>query len=158
MGVEIERKFLVDHEKWKKLEKPPGIKYRQGYLLSEEQRTIRIRVTSEQGFITFKGATTSITRDEYEYKIPVEDANHLLDAFALSEVAKLRYRINFAGKLWEVDEFSGDNEGLIMAEIELRHEDEKFSLPPWVTMEVSADKRYYNSCLSVNPFKNWGRS
>lgn len=156
MGVEIERKFLVDHEKWKQLTKPAGVHYRQGYLLSDNQITIRIRVTDLQGFITIKGTTTGITRKEYEYKIPVEDGNELLDAFALSEIEKVRYRISFEGKLWEADEFLGDNEGLIMAEIELNDENEEFTIPPWATVEVSGDPRYYNSYLSTNPFKNRG--
>jgi CYTH domain-containing protein len=155
MGLEIERKFLVDHEKWRQLTKPAGIHYRQGYLLNEDHRTIRVRVTDEQGYITLKGATSGITRKEFEYKIPVDDGNELLDGFALSEVKKVRYRIEFAGNLWEVDEFGGDNAGLIMAEIELDDENEKFDLPDWVTTEVSDDERYYNSNLSVNPFKSW---
>jgi len=155
MGIEIERKFLVDHEKWRQVIKPPGNHYRQGYLLNDEQRTIRVRVTDEQGYITLKGATAGITRKEYEYKIPVEDGIELLDGFAVSQVEKIRYRIDFAGKLWEVDEFWGDNDGLIMAEIELRNESEKFELPAWVTQEVSDDKRYYNSYLSLHPYKEW---
>jgi adenylate cyclase len=155
MGVEIERKFLVDHEKWQEVIKPPGTHYRQGYLLNDDQRTIRVRVTDKQGYITLKGATTGITRKEYEYKIPIEDGIELLDDFAASEVEKIRYRIHFAGKLWEVDEFSGDNKGLIMAEIELQDESEKFELPGWVTGEVSGDKRYYNSYLSTHPYKKW---
>ena len=155
MGVEIERKFLVDHEKWQQVVKPVGTHYRQGYLLDDDHRTIRIRVTDKQGYITFKGATTGITRKEYEYKIPVEDGNELLNGFAISEVEKIRYRIEFAGKLWEVDEFSGDNAGLIMAEIELQHETEEFEHPGWVTIEVSDDERYYNSNLAVNPYKKW---
>src|ERR1700733_9206235 len=129
MGNEIERKFLVDHEKWQRLIKPPGTHYRQGYLLNDNQRTIRVRVTDKQGFITLKGATTGITRKEYEYKIPVEDGNELLDGFARSEIEKVRYRIDFAGKLWEVDEFLGENKGLIMAEIELENEAEEFEKP-----------------------------
>jgi len=155
MGVEIERKFLVDHEKWQQVVKPAGTHYRQGYLLDDDHRTIRIRVTDKQGYITFKGATKGITRKEYEYKIPVEDGNELLNGFAISEVEKIRYRIEFAGKLWEVDEFSGDNAGLIMAEIELQHETEEFEHPGWVTIEVSDDERYYNSNLAVNPYKKW---
>ena len=155
MGVEIERKFLVDHEKWQQVVKPVGTHYRQGYLLDDDHRTIRIRVTDKQGYITFKGATKGITRKEYEYKIPVEDGNELLNGFAISEVEKIRYRIEFAGKLWEVDVFAGDNAGLIMAEIELQHETEEFEHPGWVTIEVSDDERYYNSNLAVNPYKKW---
>ena len=155
MGLEIERKFLVDHEKWRQVIKPAGTHYRQGYLLNDDRRTIRVRVTDQQGFITLKGATTGITRKEYEYKIPIKDGNELLDGFALSEVEKIRYRIDFAGKLWEVDEFLGDNEGLIIAEIELKSETEEFEKPGWVTVEVSHDERYYNSYISTHPFKKW---
>lgn len=157
MGVEIERKFLVDHEKWKKVSKPKGTHYRQGYLLNDDHRTIRVRVTDKQGYITLKGASSGISRKEYEYKIPVEDGIELLDGFAQSEVEKIRYRIDFAGKLWEVDEFLGDNDGLIMAEIELKHEDEEFDRPGWVTDEVSDDERYYNSYLSTRPYNKWPR-
>lgn len=155
MGVEIERKFLVDHKKWCEVEKPEGYYYRQGYLLNEGLRTIRVRVTDEQGYITLKGPTKGITRNEYEYKIPVEDGNELLDGFAATEVEKIRYRIEVANKLWEIDEFLGDNHGLIIAEIELQREDEQFELPGWVTVEVSDDARYYNSNLSTHPFSGW---
>jgi CYTH domain-containing protein len=155
MGVEIERKFLVDHEKWKRLVKPAGTHYRQGYLLNDDHRTIRIRITDKQGFITFKGASSGISRKEYEYKIPIEDGVELLDEFAVSEVEKIRYKITHVGKLWEIDEFLGDNEGLIMAEIELKSEDEQFELPEWITHDVSDDDRYYNSSLSIHPFKKW---
>jgi adenylate cyclase len=156
MGVEIERKFLVDHEKWNQVVKPNGTHYRQGYLLNDDHRTIRVRVTDKQGYITLKGASSGISRKEYEYKIPVEDGVELLDGFAQSEVEKIRYRIDFAGKLWEVDEFLGDNAGLIMAEIELKQETDEFERPDWITDEVSDDDRYYNSYLSTHPYKNWG--
>lgn len=155
MGVEIERKFLVDHEKWKQVTKPKGIPYRQGYLLNDAARTIRVRTTDKKGYITLKGATKGISRKEFEYEIPLADGTEMLDNFALSQVEKIRYQIDFDGKLWEVDEFYGDNEGLIMAEIELREENEAFETPDWVTREVSDDNRYYNSNLSVNPFSNW---
>jgi len=156
MGVEIERKFLVDHEKWQTLVKPAGTHYRQGYLLDDARRTIRVRVAGEQGFITIKGTTTGITRKEFEYKIPVDEAIELINNFAETEIEKTRYRITVAGKLWEVDEFLGDNCDLIMAEIELTNENEEFEKPVWVTSEVSDDNRYYNSNLSKNPYKNWG--
>ena len=155
MGVEIERKFLVNPEKWDKLVKPESAHYRQGYLVDDDKKTIRVRVTDTQGYITFKGPTANFSRKEFEYKIPVKDGNELLDQFAESEVEKIRYRIEFEGKLWEVDVFLGDNEGLIVAEIELTNEDEQFSMPDWVTEEVSGDERYYNSNLSVHPFKKW---
>ncbi|HEY4323654.1 MAG TPA: CYTH domain-containing protein [Mucilaginibacter sp.] len=155
MGVEIERKFLVDHEKWGKVNKPQGTYYRQGYLLNDDERTIRIRVTDKQGYVTFKGESSGISRKEFEYTIPVEDGIELLNHFAKSELEKIRYRIYFAGKLWEVDEFLGKNKGLIMAEIELNHETEEFEKPDWITVEVSDDGRYYNSYLSVRPFSEW---
>ncbi|MDB5131413.1 MAG: hypothetical protein JWR02_1162 [Mucilaginibacter sp.] len=156
MGVEIERKFLVDHAKWNRVQKPKGTPYRQGYLLNDGLRTIRVRVTDKKGYITLKGATSGISRKEFEYDIPLADGIELLDAFARSQVEKIRYRIRFKGKLWEVDEFSGDNAGLVMAEIELKGEDEEFDKPAWVTCEVSDDERYYNSNLSVKPFSKWG--
>ncbi|WP_428329263.1 CYTH domain-containing protein [Mucilaginibacter sp.] len=157
MGVEIERKFLVDHKKWEQVTKPEGNHFRQGYLLDEDNRTIRIRVTDKEGFITIKGATKGISRLEFEYSIPTDEGNALLDNFALSELDKTRYCLDFEGKLWEVDEFAGENSGLIMAEIELESEDEEFTLPHWITHEVSDDARYYNSNLSRNPFNGWAK-
>lgn len=155
MGVEIERKFLVDREKWQQIARPEATHFRQGYIFSDEKKTIRIRVTDVEAYITIKGSTAGVSRSEFEYTIPAADGVQLLDNFAVSELEKYRFNINYAGKLWEVDEFLGDNQGLLMAEIELDSEDEKFELPPWVTTEVTGDKRYYNSFLSVNPFKNW---
>jgi adenylate cyclase len=155
MGVEIERKFLVDYEKWNKLPKLEGTHFRQGYLVNSKNKTIRVRTTDQQGFITFKGESKGISRKEFEYKIPVEEGNELLDIFAESEIEKIRFRIQHEGHLWEVDQFLGDNEGLLMAEIELKSETETFTLPDWVTNEVSDDNRYYNSYLSTNPFKSW---
>jgi len=155
MGVEIERKFLVDHEKWGKLAKPAGTHYRQGYLLNTNNKTIRVRTTDKQGFITLKAAGTGISRKEFEYKIPVDEGIELLDIFAEYEIEKVRFRIHFEGKLWEIDEFLGDNKGLIMAEIELKSETEDFKLPDWITEEVSDDERYYNSYLSIHPYKRW---
>jgi len=155
MGVEIERKFLVDPEKWQELTKPEGTVFRQGYMLRDALKTIRIRVTDSKGFITIKGQTTGISHSEHEYEIPVKDGNELLAAFCDAVVSKIRYCISFAGKLWEVDVFSGDNEGLIVAEIELDDELEAFDQPDWVAAEVTGDERYYNSNLSVNPYKSW---
>jgi adenylate cyclase len=155
MGIEIERKYLVDHDKWRRVKKPAGIHYRQGYLSNENDRTIRIRVSDKQGYITIKGAATGISRKEYEYEIPVEDGIELLDHLALSQVEKVRYCINFAGNVWEIDEFLGDNEGLITAEIELNNEDDRFEQPAWIGREVSDEDKYYNSSLSTHPFKSW---
>lgn len=155
MAVEIERKFLVDHEQWRLLSKPGGKHYRQGYILSDDIKTIRVRVTNELGYITIKGKTKGISRLEYEYTIPVNEGIELLNNFAVSELEKTRYCITYEGKVWEVDEFLGDNQGLLVAEIELEDEAETFKLPPWITVEVTGDKKYYNSALSVNPFKRW---
>jgi adenylate cyclase len=156
MGVEIERKFMVDHEKWKSLKKPAGTHYHQGYLLDHSNCTIRVRIAGVYGFITIKGSSSGISRKEFEYKIPATDAAELIKSFARSAVEKIRYKIKFAGKLWEIDEFLGDNEGLIIAEIELKSENEEFEKPTWITNEVSDDDRYYNSSLAKYPFKNWG--
>jgi adenylate cyclase len=155
MGVEIERKFMVDHEKWGALKKPARTHYHQGYLLDDVNCTIRVRLAGTKGFVTIKGANSGITRKEYEYKIPAGDAAELIKNFAKSAVEKIRYRIIHKGMLWEIDEFLGDNEGLIMAEIELKSEKEAFEKPQWIATEVSDDDRYYNSNLSKNPFKNW---
>lgn len=155
MGVEIERKFLVDNEQWKQLVKPVGKHYRQGYILSETTKTIRVRITDEFGYITIKGVTQGFSRKEYEYVIPVNEGAELLDNFAVSELEKVRYCINFDGKVWEVDEFLGDNQGLLVAEIELEYETETFKLPAWVTIEVTGDDKYYNSNLSIKPFNKW---
>lgn len=155
MATEIERKFLVDKEKWQTAEKPQGTCYRQGYLTNSNHPTVRVRVAGPKAYITLKGRSEGISRKEFEYEIPVEDATQILDIFASSEVEKMRYRIYHENKLWEVDEFKGANAGLILAEIELQHEDETFSLPGWISAEVSADIRYYNSNLSVNPYNSW---
>jgi adenylate cyclase len=155
MGVEIERKFLVDHGKWGQLNKPKGMLIRQGYMLKEDAKTIRIRVKDDLSYITIKGKTQGISRSEYEYAIPLNDGNELLAAFCDAVVDKTRYNINFAGKLWEVDVFEGDNAGLIVAEIELDDEVETFDRPEWIANEVTDDVRYFNSNLSVNPYKNW---
>lgn len=155
MGIEIERKFLVDHDKWDLVIKPAGTHFRQGYLLNGNHRSIRIRVSDKQGYITLKGALSGISRKEFEYKIPVEDGNELLDYFSESEIEKVRYCIDFDDKTWEIDEFMGDNSGLITAEIELEHEQEAFKKPDWVGLEVSDDEKYYNSSLSLHPYKLW---
>ncbi|MEO6523601.1 MAG: CYTH domain-containing protein [Mucilaginibacter sp.] len=155
MGVEIERKFLVDHAQWNQLSKPKGMVIRQGYMLKADDKTIRIRVKDDQSYITIKGKTQGISRSEYEYAIPLKEGNELLAAFCAAVIDKTRYNITFAGKLWEVDVFEGDNAGLIVAEIELESEDEMFDLPEWITKEVTDDARYFNSNLSVNPYKNW---
>jgi adenylate cyclase len=155
MGVEIERKFLVKKELWEALEKPKGNLYRQGYLLTDPNKTIRVRIADSCGYLTIKGISVGATRPEFEYEIPINEAEQLLDNFSVSDLKKIRYEILFKGKLWEVDEFLGDNLGLIVAEIELNSESEIFELPDWVDREVTGEGKYYNSNLSINPFTKW---
>ena len=155
MGTEIERKFLVNHEKWQLIEKPSGTHYRQGYILSNDQQTVRVRVSDKQGFLNLKSKISPISRNEFEYEIPLDDGIRILDLFTKNETEKVRYRILFAGKIWEVDVFLGDNDGLIVAEIELQSEDEKFEIPAWVITEVTDDERYTNASLATMPYSNW---
>ncbi|HUZ58204.1 MAG TPA: CYTH domain-containing protein [Hanamia sp.] len=156
MGKEIERKYLVKHNEWQQVIKPEGQLYRQGYLLTDPNKTIRVRVTSTKGFLTIKGLSVGATRLEYEYEIPVNEATELLDNFSVSELSKTRFKITYANKTWEVDEFLGDNKGLIIAEIELTSEEESFAIPFWVEKEVTGDEKYYNSNLTILPYRNWG--
>lgn len=153
MAIEIEKKFLVKKDVWDKAEKSDGQFYRQGYLVTDPHKTIRVRITDTHGYLTIKGFSIGATRQEYEYEIPRNEAEELLDNFAVSNITKIRYTITHDSKIWEVDEFPGDNEGLIMAEIELTDENETFTLPEWIGQEVTGDERYYNSNLSLNPYK-----
>jgi adenylate cyclase len=155
MGVEIERKFLVDQSKWSQINKPEGVVFKQGYIANSSEATIRIRIAGDKAFLTIKGITSGISRKEYEYEIPVADADEMLKNFASSWVEKKRHFINHGNHIWEVDEFSGDNNGLLMAEIELNDENERFELPDWLIEEVTGDSRYFNSNLSVAPFSKW---
>ncbi len=153
MAIEIERKFLVSGNGWRGLAEP--IPYVQGYLVADERRTVRVRIAGNSGFLTIKGKTGRMSRPEFEYGIPVEDAIELQKLSIAPLIEKRRSRIKWEGKLWEIDEFGGKNKGLIMAEIELESEDETFSIPPWIGEEVTGDIRYYNSYLSKNPYSEW---
>lgn len=155
MGMEIERKFLVDHEKWGQVQKPEGTHYRQGYILSNEKQTVRVRISDKKGYINLKSKVSEVSRKEYEYEIPLEDGIEILNEFTKHGTGKTRYRIPFEGKTWEVDVFEGDNKGLIVAELELQSENEEFRKPDWVTTEVTDDGRYTNSSLAVLPFCKW---
>ena len=155
MGIEIERKFLVNHDQWEQLVKPVGEFYRQGYLLTDPQKTIRVRQTSDKGFLTIKGISVGATRAEYEYEIPFEEAKELLDQFSVAELSKVRYKIAIENRIWDVDVFSRKNQGLIVAEIELKSENEKFVLPTWIDREVTGEEKYYNSNLVTKPYKDW---
>ncbi|RZL19635.1 MAG: CYTH domain-containing protein [Pedobacter sp.] len=157
MATEIERKFLVDQALWQQLSRPEGKHYRQGYLSTDARKTIRVRISADEAFLTVKGASTGISRTEIECGIPRETAMELLSEFVDAQVEKVRYVIPFAGHHWEVDEFIGDNAGLVVAEIELSHEDETFEKPEWVKEEVSDDERYYNASLAVKPYRNWNQ-
>ena len=155
MAKEIERKFLIDIALWQRIEKPLGQPLRQGYLVTDPHKTIRVRIAGPKAFLTIKGITIGATRSEYEYPIPVHEAEELLTNFAVSELSKIRYTISVKDKIWEIDEFLGDNNGLFVAEVELEREDESVELPEWITQEVTEDQRYYNANLTKNPYKNW---
>jgi len=154
MGQEIERKFLLKNDGWRALAQ--GTLYRQGYLNSAKERTVRIRTIGERAFLTIKGITTGATRAEYEYPIPFADCNAMLDTLAEKPVIeKKRYKIRQGDFTWEIDEFFGENAGLIVAEIELQNEGQVFAKPDWVGDEVTADPRYFNSNLVKNPYTKW---
>lgn len=155
MGQEIERKYLINHIEWQQLEKPTGQLYRQGYLVTDAEMTIRIRITEAAGFLTIKGRSAGLIRAEYEYQIPVIDAEELLDSFSPSVLTKVRYKILYNNKVWEVDEFLGENSGLIIAEIELTSEQETYELPIWIDQEVTGDEKYYNYNLTIRPYQSW---
>lgn len=152
MGVEIERKFLVTGNGW---QAHPGIEFRQGYL-NEGVPTVRVRTMGERAALTIKGPTVGISRAEFEYEIPREDALAMLDDMCTGTlIEKVRRRIEFGGRTWEVDEFLGANAGLVVAEVELDSEDAEVDLPDWVGEEVSSDPRYFNSALAARPYTTW---
>jgi adenylate cyclase len=154
MGVEIERKFLLAGTSWRALGQP--VLLRQGYLSSDPERVVRVRVEGDRATMTIKGRSVGATRGEWEYPIPLADANELLERLCEQPIIeKFRRRIEFAGNVWEVDEFLGVNQGLVLAEIELSAEDQQFERPDWIGEEVTDDARYYNSSLMRHPFSSW---
>lgn len=155
MGVEIERKYLVNKTRWEKLNKPKGKFLRQGYLIAEPNKTIRVRLSGETAYLTIKGISEGASRLEFEYEIPFEEGRELLDKFSVSDLTKTRYEIKFGNNVWEVDEFLDKNAGLIVAEIELSNEDENFDIPDWIESQVTGEEKYYNSNLSLVPFSTW---
>jgi adenylate cyclase len=152
MGVEIERKFLVLNDSWQNVS---GVLYRQGYLNRDKTRTVRVRIAGDAAFLTVKGVSVGATRAEYEYPIPLADAQGLLALCDGPLVEKTRYRVTHEGTLWEIDVFAGDNAGLVVAEVELAHEDQPFARPAWLGEEVTHDARYFNSNLATQPFSRW---
>lgn len=154
MAKEIERKFLVKPAAWEP--QVAGTKIRQGYLSSLKERVVRVRTKGTKAFLTIKGITKGITRSEFEYEIPVDDADLLLTNLCEQPlVEKTRYKETHNGHEWEIDVFFGANEGLVVAEVELTDENEKIEIPIWIGEEVSSDPRYFNSNLIQNPYCKW---
>jgi adenylate cyclase len=154
MPQEIERKFLVSGDRWRELAQ--GVPYRQGYIQRTKEKTVRVRIAGEQAFLTIKGQTVGIARLEFEYPIPVPDALELLEKLGdRPQIEKIRYHIPWEGFVWEVDEFLGENQGLIVAEIELQSEDQAFTQPDWISTEVTEQARYYNANLVTYPYSQW---
>ena len=154
MAQEIERKFLVKGDNWRKLSS--GVLYSQGYLSTVKERTVRIRIQNNEATLTIKSITKGISRSEFEYTIPLVDAEIMLQQMAVQPIIKkYRYRIPVDDVVWEIDEFLGANQGLIIAELELQSPDQIFRLPDWIGQEVSSDPRYYNNNLVKKPFTEW---
>ena len=154
MAKEIERKFLVVGDAWRAMTR--GTRYRQGYLSTNKQRTVRVRVIDGKGYLTVKGASVGAARSEYEYEIPAADADEMLEQLCEKPIIeKNRHKIPIGGVIWEVDEFLGVNEGLIVAEVELQSENQDFPKPEWVGAEVTSDPRYFNASLIAKPYSSW---
>ena len=155
MGVEIEHKFLVSDEGWR-AEISRSVVFRQGYLSSDPGCSVRVRIGGDEARLNIKSATIGVRRSEFEYAIPAGDASQILDELCAGPlVEKTRHFVRFAGREWEIDEFAGDNAGLVVAEIELEDEDEGFERPPWVGADVSGEPRYYNQRLAEYPYTRW---
>lgn len=155
MAQEIERKFLVLGDSWRE-DAGSGVYISQGYLGEAKGASVRVRVEGEQANINIKGATLGISRTEYEYPIPLDEALEMLKNLCEQPlIEKTRYEVKVGGHIWEVDLFAGDNAGLIVAEVELESEDQPFEKPAWAGDEVSDDARYYNVCLVKHPYKDW---
>ncbi len=154
MGKEIEKKFLITGDEWRELAE--GVPYRQGYLSTVKERTVRVRTIGKAGYLTIKGLTVGATRLEYEYEISVSDSNEMLDELCEKPIIeKNRYKVEFAGLIWEIDEFFGENEGLVYAEVELTSEDQEIKKPDWIGNEVTGDPRFFNSNLIAHPYSKW---
>lgn len=156
MAIEIERKFLVKGDKWRSL--ATGQIYRQGYIPTEPGRTVRIRIVGNQGYLTIKGpGKFGGSRPEFEYPIPVKDAQEMLETLCNQPfIEKTRHKIPIDELVWEVDEFHGENQGLILAEVELETENQSIQIPDWIGQEVTSDYRYFNAYLAKHPYQEWG--
>ena len=158
MGMEIERKYLVKEISgklpWQESTVRPSV-LRQGYLHNSKSTVVRVRIADDTGFLTIKGGVSHLIRKEFEYRIPLTDAEEMLQLCPTPPIEKRRYRMDYRGFTWEIDVFSGANEGLVVAEIELNTPDQSFEKPPWLGREVTHDTRYFNSNLALNPFCNW---
>ncbi|MCP4143579.1 MAG: CYTH domain-containing protein [Chloroflexi bacterium] len=155
MGLEIERKYLVRDDSWRIGE---GRISRQGYIQNEKDGIVRVRIIGNKAVLTIKGGTTGITRLEYEYEIPVDEANEMLEKLCEKPIIeKIRHEVVEAGQKWEIDEFLRQNAGLVIAEIELEREDQEFAEPKWLGKEVSKDIRYLNAKLVKEPYSQWGK-
>lgn len=155
MGIEIERKFLLKDDSWRQ-QADAGTRYRQGYLIGAKLASVRVRLEGDKAFLNIKSMTLGVTRQEYQYPLPLDDAQAMLDSLCEKPlVEKTRYKIEHAGHEWEIDVFTGENAGLVVAEVELQSEQEPLSLPSWVGVEVSADPRYYNVNLVKHPYSKW---
>jgi CYTH domain-containing protein len=153
VAIEIERKFLVQGADWR--QGATGVRYVQAYLNRDKARTVRVRIAGAQGFLTIKGESVGATRAEFEYPIPLADAQALLALCEGPVIEKTRYTVAVGSTLWEVDVFAGDNAGLVLAEVELPSEDAEFARPSWLGAEVTHDARYFNSNLSRHPYGTW---
>ena len=156
MPQEIDRKFLVRDDSWRV--PGSGTLYRQGYLSTVPERSVRVRLIRDRGYLTVKGASSGAARAEYEYEIPGEEAREMLDNLCERPlIEKTRYRVEYQGLTWEIDEFAGSNAGLVIAEVELDEEGQAVTLPDWVGKEVTGDRRYYNASLIAAPFEQWSQ-
>lgn len=153
MSIEIERKYRVVADGYRA---GHSVHIMQGYICSSGDKVVRVRIADNMAFLTIKDATVGFARHEFEYPIPVEDAKLMLESICIQPIIdKTRWILEYSGKIWEVDEFHGDNEGLVVAEIELENAGETFDLPPWLGTEVTGKSQYYNACLFSHPFSLW---
>lgn len=155
MALEVEHKFLLVNDSWRN-QVDHAVHYKQGYLSGSPLSSVRVRISDSHAWLNIKSATIGTSRQEFEYEIPLADANTILDDLCHKPlVEKMRHFVHHQGHVWEIDEFMGDNAGLIVAEIELSQIGESFAKPAWLGMEVTDDLRYYNNNLTKNPYKNW---